>query len=55
MSRVRTCLAEIEPVTSGKDASAPLPAEAEATGLLPGYGKCQAYIADVQSAFRSGS
>jgi hypothetical protein len=24
-------------------------------GLLPDYDKCQAYIADVHSAFRSGS
>jgi hypothetical protein len=28
---------------------------AQATGLLPDYDKCQAYIADVHSAFRSGS
>ena len=28
---------------------------AQATGLLPDYDKCQAYIADVYSAFRSGS
>jgi hypothetical protein len=28
---------------------------AQATGLLPDYDKCQAYIADVRSAFRSGS
>jgi hypothetical protein len=28
---------------------------ARATGLLPDYGKCQAYIANVHSAFRSGS
>ena len=28
---------------------------ARATGLLPVYDKCQAYIADVHSAFRSGS
>ena len=26
---------------------------AQATGLLPDYGKCQACIADVHSAFRS--
>jgi hypothetical protein len=52
---VRTCLANIEPVPSDKDASAPLLAGAQATGLLPDYDKCQAYIADVHSAFRSGS
>jgi hypothetical protein len=28
---------------------------AQATGLLPDYDKCQAYTADVYSAFRSGS
>jgi hypothetical protein len=28
---------------------------AQTTGLLPDYDKCQAYIADVHSAFRSGS
>jgi hypothetical protein len=28
---------------------------ARATGLLPDYDKCQAYIANVHSAFRSGS
>ena len=28
---------------------------AQATGLLPDYDKCQADIADVHSAFRSGS
>jgi hypothetical protein len=28
---------------------------AKATGLLPDYGKGRAYIADVYSAFRSGS
>ncbi len=28
---------------------------AQATGLLPDYDKCQAYIAGVHSAFRSGS
>ena len=28
---------------------------AQGTGLLPDYDKCQAYIADVHSAFRSGS
>ena len=28
---------------------------AQATGLLPDYDKCQAYIADVRSAVRSGS
>ena len=28
---------------------------AQATGLFPDYNKCQAYIADVHSAFRSGS
>jgi hypothetical protein len=28
---------------------------AQATGLLPDYDKCQAYFADVHSAFRSGS
>ena len=28
---------------------------AQATGLLADYDKCQAYIADVHSAFRSGS
>ena len=28
---------------------------AQATGVLPDYDKCQAYIADVHSAFRSGS
>jgi hypothetical protein len=28
---------------------------AQATGLLPDYDKCQACIADVHSAFRSGS
>ncbi len=28
---------------------------AQATGLLPDYDKCQAYIADGHSAFRSGS
>jgi hypothetical protein len=28
---------------------------AQATGLLPDDDKCQAYIADVHSAFRSGS
>jgi hypothetical protein len=28
---------------------------ARATGLLPDYDKCQAYIADVHGAFRSGS
>jgi len=31
------------------------PTLAYATGLLPGYDKCQAYIADVHSAFCSGS
>ena len=28
---------------------------ARATGLLPDYDECQAYIADVHNAFRSGS
>ena len=28
---------------------------AQATGLLTEYDKCRAYIADVHSAFRSGS
>jgi hypothetical protein len=28
---------------------------AQATGLPPDYDKCRAYIADVHSAFRSGS
>jgi hypothetical protein len=28
---------------------------AQATGPLPDYDKCQAYIADVHSTFRSGS
>ena len=28
---------------------------AQATGLLPDYDKCQTYIADVHSAFRSRS
>ena len=28
---------------------------AQTTGLLPDYDKCQAYIADVRTAFRSGS
>ena len=28
---------------------------AQATGLLPDHDKCQAYIADMHSAFRSGS
>ena len=28
---------------------------AQATGLLPDYDKCQAYIADVHSAFHSES
>ena len=28
---------------------------AQATGLLPDYDKCQAYLADMHSAFRSGS
>jgi hypothetical protein len=28
---------------------------AQRTGLLPDYDKCRAYIADVHSAFRSGS
>jgi hypothetical protein len=31
------------------------PTLAQATGLLPDYDKCRAYIADVHSAFRSGS
>jgi hypothetical protein len=30
-------------------------AQAQATGLVPDYDKCQAYIADVHSAFHSGS
>ena len=28
---------------------------AQATGLLPDYDRCRAYIADMHSAFRSGS
>jgi dTDP-4-dehydrorhamnose 3,5-epimerase len=44
---------DIEPVLSDKDAAAPSLAEAQAAGLLPEYDKCQAYIADLRSAFRS--
>jgi dTDP-4-dehydrorhamnose 3,5-epimerase len=45
----------LEPVLSDKDAAAPSLTEARAAGLLPDYGKCQAYIADLRSAFPSGS
>jgi dTDP-4-dehydrorhamnose 3,5-epimerase len=44
---------DIEPVLSDKDAAAPSLAEAQAAGLLPEYDKCQAYTADLRSAFRS--
>jgi dTDP-4-dehydrorhamnose 3,5-epimerase len=47
--------ADIEPILSDKDASAPSLAEAQAAGLLPDYGKCQAYIADLRTVSRSGS
>jgi dTDP-4-dehydrorhamnose 3,5-epimerase len=47
--------ADIEPVLSDKDASAPSLAEAQAAGLLPDYGTCQAYIADLRTVSRSGS
>jgi dTDP-4-dehydrorhamnose 3,5-epimerase len=46
---------DIEPVLSDKDAAAPSLAEAQAAGLLPEYDKCQAYIADLRSAYRSGT
>jgi hypothetical protein len=35
--------------------SIPAYALAQVTGLLADYDKCQAYIADVPNAFRSGS
>jgi dTDP-4-dehydrorhamnose 3,5-epimerase len=39
----------MEPVLSDKDAAAPSLAEAEAAGLLPGYGECQAYLGKLRS------
>jgi dTDP-4-dehydrorhamnose 3,5-epimerase len=35
---------DVEPVLSEKDAAAPSLAQAQAAGLLPDYGECQAYV-----------
>jgi dTDP-4-dehydrorhamnose 3,5-epimerase len=40
--------ADLEPVLSDKDASAPSLAEAQAAGLLPDYGTCRAYVASLR-------
>jgi dTDP-4-dehydrorhamnose 3,5-epimerase len=42
--------ADMEFVLSDKDASAPSLSQAQAAGLLPDYGACQAYIADLSGA-----
>jgi dTDP-4-dehydrorhamnose 3,5-epimerase len=39
----------MDTVLSEKDAAAPSLAEAEAAGLLPGYGECQAYAAKLRA------
>jgi dTDP-4-dehydrorhamnose 3,5-epimerase len=44
--------ADIETVLSDKDEAAPSLSEAQNAGLLPDYGACEAYIADVRSAYR---
>lgn len=41
--------ADVEPVLSEKDASAPTLAEAKATGLLPVYDECVAYYEELRS------
>jgi dTDP-4-dehydrorhamnose 3,5-epimerase len=41
--------AGLDTVLSDKDAAAPSLAEAEAAGLLPDYGECQAYTAKLRS------
>ena len=42
--------AGLERVLSDKDASAPSLAQAQSAGLLPEYGKCEAWIADLRTA-----
>lgn len=44
--------ADMETVLSDKDEAAPSLSEAQDAGLLPDYATCEAYIADVRSAYR---
>lgn len=41
--------AEVEPVLSDKDATAPTLAEAKAAGLLPSYDECVAYYEELRA------
>jgi dTDP-4-dehydrorhamnose 3,5-epimerase len=41
--------ADLEPVLSDKDAAAPTLSQARSAGLLPDYGDCQAYTAELRS------